>query len=146
MKLRTTASVVSISAAWLLAAVISCSPPRRDFTDDQVARETSRKELMRFLATVADPGFAEAGEADPARLTEAQFRRFAQIGGRVEPAARRFIEPGLSGGPGFDRYAVRLAQDARGLRAAADRKDGPAAVRAALGMKKTCAACHSAYR
>jgi cytochrome c556 len=136
-------ALVSVIA---LAAGLSCSPPERRFTEDQIKQVTSFKELMWYLATEADPSFAVAKSLDPANATVEQVARFGEVGRKLQPAAARLAEPAFSKGPDFNTRAADLVMKAKRLEVVAASKDGARTVRAILDVRVSCAACHTAFR
>ncbi len=138
-------AIVAWSIAACAACLPGCAPPERNFARaDDVRAVKTRKELMWFLATVADPGFAAAARTRTGICGETEYRTFADVGRRVPWAAERLRDFGE--GAAFDGFARELEKKAGDLREAAARADGPMCVELALSMKKTCKGCHDAYR
>ncbi len=133
-------------AALVLAALAACSPPERNFSDEQIGQVKSYEELMWHLATQADPGFALAKKVDASTITPAQVEQLGSIGQRLRTAAARLAEPAFSKGPGYDKLAAEFGEKVKALETAGASKDGAKTIEATLSLKKTCAACHSAYR
>ena len=137
--------IVTLSGL-VVACGVSCAPPERHYTDDQLKQVTSRKDLMDFLATEADPGFALAKDADPATITPEQVARLGAIGRALRGVPPRLAEPAFSKGPEFNKLAAELGDKLKAMEAAAASKDGGKTLQATLSAKATCAACHSAFR
>ena len=146
--MKTHVTVVGLTAA--LAAFLmlpqGCSPPVRDLDQQQVRELADFDEVMWFLATIADPGFSVAKSADPSKLSEADFARFADMGRRVPWGAQRLVEPAFSRGPEFDGFAADLRKKAEALLTAAEGRRGQDSTEAALSMKATCKGCHDKFR
>lgn len=126
----------------IVAAMAACSPPERNFTDEQIKQVTSYEELMWHLATQADPGFALANKVEASTITQAQSKELKSIGARLRAAATRLDEPTFSKGPGYDKLAAEFESKVQTLANA----QGGETIQAVLSLKATCAACHSAYR
>jgi hypothetical protein len=135
-----------VAAAGLAAGTFSCTPPARNFSEEELGKVTSFQEIMWFLATQADPGFDYAGKADPAVVPPEKLAWLGEIGRKVRGGATRIAEPAFSKGGGYDKLAAELGEKAKALEAAAATKDGAKTLRATLSMKETCAACHTAFR
>jgi cytochrome c556 len=130
----------------LVAGGIACTPPARNFTDEQLRQVTSFQEIMWFLATQADPGFDYAKKADPAAVPPEKVAWLGEIGRKLRGAAPRLAEPAFSKGPDFNKQAAAFGDKAKALEAAAASKDGAKTVAATLDVKAACAACHTAFR
>jgi cytochrome c556 len=144
MGIRRIALATLASAGLLLSA--ACSPPERRFTEEQLKQVTVLKDLMDFMATEADPGFALAKGATPATVTPEQVARLGEIGRTLRPAAARIAEPALSKGPDFNKRAAEIGERLAALEAAAASKDGAKTLQATQRVKESCAACHTAFR
>jgi len=145
-RIVTLGGLLALVSVFALAAGLSCSPPERRFTEDQLKHVTSFKDLMWYLATEADPSFAVAKSLDPATATSEQVARFCEVGRKVQPAAVRLSEPAFSKGPEFNTRAADLVMKAKRLEAVAASKDGARTVRAILDVRTSCAACHTKFR
>ena len=144
MVIRRIALATLVPAGLLLGD--ACSPPERRFTGEQLKQVTSRQEIMWFLATEADPGFALAKGATPATVTPEQIARLGEIGRTLRPAAARLVEPALSKGPDYNKLAAEFGERLAALEAAAASKDGAKTLQATQRVKESCAACHTAFR
>lgn len=128
----------------LLAGLVSCHAPRRDYNVEQIANVKSLKELMRVQSTVADPRFKLARKLQGKSIDDAQFAEFVDMGNRLQATAKRMSA--FSKGPGFDKYVNDMAKQAAALEAAARGHDGSTTTSTALAIKNTCAACHGEFR
>jgi len=127
----------------LIVSILACSAPKRGYSVDQIAAVEDLEELMYVQATVADPRFRLAKGLEADAVTDAQFAEFADMGKRLGATTK--VLPRFSMGKGFKKYAQRMAEQSAELERLALAKDGKAAA-VALGIKKTCAACHDDYR
>jgi cytochrome c556 len=134
------------TALALVVAGIACTPPARNFTDEQLKQVTSYDEIMWFMATQADPGFAYATTADPKSIPPEKVAWLGEIGRKMRGAAARITEPAFSKGAGHDKLAAEFGEKAKALEAAAEARDTATTLQATRSLKETCAACHAAYR
>jgi cytochrome c556 len=134
----------AVACTALIALVGACSPPQRDYEEEQILQVKDLEELMYVQATVADRRFRLARRVDPQAMTQAQFAEFEDMGHRLGVTAR--VLPKFSKGPGFDAYVEQLAARSRELERAAKARDGKAVVDLAGQVKQVCAACHDEFR
>lgn len=128
----------------LLLTLIACSPPKRDYTVDQIKAEADFEQLMYAQATIADPRFALAGKLDAAKMTKDDFAQFVDMGTRLDAASARLKD--FSKGAGYDEYSDVQAKLSKDLVKYAQAGDGKKTLKTARGIQKNCAACHSEYR
>ena len=128
----------------LFLVLIACSPPKRDYTVEQIKAETDFEQLMYAQATIADPRFKLAGQLDAAKMTKDDFAQFIDMGTRLGAASARL--KAFSQGAEFDAFADDQAKKSSDLVKFAQAGDGSKTLKAARSIKKTCAACHAQYR
>ncbi|MHC4134261.1 MAG: cytochrome c [Planctomycetota bacterium] len=134
----------ALACTVLVALLGACSPPERDYDEEQIRAVKDLEELMYVQATVADRRFRLARRVDPQAMTPAQFAEFEDMGRRLRASTR--VLPKFSKGPGFDAYVEQLATRSGELERAAKARDGKATVDLAGQVKQVCAACHDEFR
>ncbi len=111
-----------------LLFALACSAPQRDYTPDEIMRETDSEELMHVQATVADPRFKLAKKLDAAKMTADDFEQFLDMGRRLQLTSGRIGEIAKSDFGGLNK---QLASQAKQLEVAASGNDRAATPKAA---------------
>lgn len=124
-----------------LAVTFACVP-HRDVPAGDIPNLGSLEQVMQVQATVADPQFSKIG--DEAKYGDADYAAFADVATRIGATSAR--AKNFSKGPGFDKLADQLHEQADKLGAAASAKDGKSASSALAAMKATCKDCHKQFR
>jgi cytochrome c556 len=136
----------------LVCLCVSCSPPVRNLTEEQIRRVDNYQELMWVLGTVADPCFKLAKTVTPEAVTDAHFAEFTDMGRRVHVTAQRLPEfskqklPELARRQRFDGLTQNLASDSERLEKVAAARQAPKTLQLALQVLDACKACHQEFR
>ncbi len=115
--------------------------PHRDLPPAQIETLTKLSDVMDVQATISDPQFKKAGQAS---YTAEDWAAFADMGNRLQVTSRKAHQ--FTTGPGFDKLADQLNQQAAALSAAAEKKDAGTASGTLTAIKATCKECHHKYR
>lgn len=135
---------LSVPAVLLPLLLCACSPPRRDYDVERIARVTDMAELMDVQATVADDLMKIAARSRPEDIDEVLFDRYADMGRRLQATAERMKT--LQTEPGFGDYVRAQQEQAASLEASAVQRDAARTLEAARAIRATCRACHQDFR
>jgi len=133
-----------LSAIFVFSWILSCTPPKRDYTVAQIQSVNDFAELMWVMATVADPRFGIAKSTKPEELAPELFDQFTDMGQRIHATAQRL--PAFSKGKEYDEIVQRLSQKAQELESFSKEKKAKETLDSTLGILDQCKACHKKYR
>lgn len=115
--------------------------PHKDVAAADVPKLAKLDDVMDVQATVADPQFKKIGQGS---YTDEDFAAFADVSTRIQATSVKAKD--FTKGPGFDKLADRLHDEAATLGVAAGNKDAKGSSDALAAMKATCKECHKSFR